>query len=267
MPLTGTNVTPFDFRPRTRILFGANEFARLGEIARELNATRCLVIADPGIVQAGYVQQAVRSLKARRMQVFEFHDFEPNPDVQMAEAAGAFCAQSNPDLIVAVGGGSTLDLAKAANVVASCSGSIRDYWGYGNVGKPLIPCWPCRPLRVRERGAVECDDVDPESNAKRIVGDARLVYQLAVLDPRVTLSQPAALTAAGGFEAIAHSLEALHSAKSTPISECFAREAWRLSTQSFGRVMKAPDDVDARGAPCWLRTLLGLLSKTRHWAL
>ena len=69
-------MSPFDFRPRTRILFGAGEFARVGEIAREVGGTRCLLVADRGMVDAGYAQEAIRSLKARRMEVFAFHEFD-----------------------------------------------------------------------------------------------------------------------------------------------------------------------------------------------
>ena len=88
-------MTSFDFRPRTRILFGAGEFARLGEVAREQNATRCLLIAGQNSVDSGHAQEAVRSLKARRMDVFAFHDFTANPTVAMVEAARDFaCAAS-----------------------------------------------------------------------------------------------------------------------------------------------------------------------------
>src|SRR5665213_2523731 len=80
-------MTSFDFRPRTRVLFGSGEFARLGEVARELGGSRCLLVADQGMVDAGYTQQAVRSLKARRMEVFAFHDFSADPTIAMVGSA------------------------------------------------------------------------------------------------------------------------------------------------------------------------------------
>ncbi len=132
-------MTPFDFRPRTRILFGAGEFARLGEVAREQNATRCLVLANQASVDAGHAQEAVRSLKARRMEVFAFHDFTANPTVAMVEAAREYAGPQAVNLVVGLGDGDALDFAKAVNVVISNGGSIRDYRGYGNVPKPLLP--------------------------------------------------------------------------------------------------------------------------------
>ena len=126
-------MTPFDFRPRTRIVFGTGEFARLGEFAREHNATRCLVLASQTSVDSGHAQEAVRSLKARRMEVFAFHDFTANPTVAMVGAAREFAGPQAVNLVVGLGDGDALDFAKAVNVVVSNGGSIRDYRGYGNV--------------------------------------------------------------------------------------------------------------------------------------
>src|SRR4029077_17877238 len=106
-------MTPFDFRPRTRVVFGAGEFTRLGEVARELGGTRCLLVADPGIVAAGYAPETMRSLKARRITIKGVHEFKANPTSAMVEAGSAFAAPLGIDLIVAVGGGSSLDCAKA----------------------------------------------------------------------------------------------------------------------------------------------------------
>ena len=119
-------MTGFDFRPRTRILFGAGEFARLGEVAREHNATRCLLLADRAMVDSGAEREAIRSLKARRMEVFAFHDFEPEPTVAMVEAAREFAAPQTVDLLVGLGGGGALDFTKAVNVVLNNGGSLRN---------------------------------------------------------------------------------------------------------------------------------------------
>jgi len=115
-------VTSFDFRPRTRILFGAGEFARLGEVAREQNATRCLLIAGQNSVDAGHAQEAVRSLKARRMDVFTFHDFAANPTVAMLEAARDHVAPQAVNLVVGLGDGAALDFAKLVNVLLTNGG-------------------------------------------------------------------------------------------------------------------------------------------------
>src|SRR5579863_10213568 len=132
-------MTSFDFRPRTRILFGAGEFTRLGELAREQGGTRCLVIADSGMVEAGYVNEATRALKARRMEVFAFHEFTANPTTTMIEAARDYASPLNVNLVVGLGGGSSLDCAKAINLLLTSGGAMRDYWGYGKAKQPLHP--------------------------------------------------------------------------------------------------------------------------------
>src|ERR1700733_11997813 len=120
-------MTPFDFRPRTRVLFGAGEFGRLGEVAREMGGTRCLVVADPGMLQTGYAKEAIRSLKARRMDVQAFHDFSVAPTSAMVENGAAAAAPERIDLIVSVGGGSSMDCAKGINFLLSNGGHIKDY--------------------------------------------------------------------------------------------------------------------------------------------
>ena len=247
-------MTPFDFRPRTRILFGAGEFARLGEVAREQNATRCLVLASQASVDAGHAQEAVRSLKARRMDVFAFHDFTANPTVAMVEAAREYAAPQAVNLVVGLGDGDALDFAKAVNVVIGNGGSIRDYRGYGNVPKPLLPMIAVPTVAGSGNEAQSnCAIYDPQDGSKHdgakvIVGDPKIFFRTAVLDANLTLGQPAALTAANGYDAIGRAVETLFSTRRTPISECFSREAYRLLDSAFGRVLRAPEDLEARSA-------------------
>jgi alcohol dehydrogenase len=242
-------VTPFDFRSRTRILFGAGEFARLGEVAREQNATRCLFLAGPNSVDAGHAQEAVRSLKARRIEVFAFHDFTPHSTVAMVEAAREFAAPLDLNLVVGLGDGDALDFAKAVNVVVANGGSIRDYRGYGNVPKALLPMIAV-PTAAGAGSEAHGTTVitDTEARSRVICGDPKIFFRTALLDPKLTLSQPAAETAANGFEAISHAIETLVSTRRTSISECFSRDAWRMLDASFERVLRVPEDLEARSA-------------------
>ena len=237
----------FDFRPRTRVLFGPGEFARLGEVAREHNATRCLLLADQAMLDAGYAQEAIRSLKARRMEVFAFHDFQPNPTVEMVSAACQYAAPHDVNIIVGMGGGSALDFTKAVNVVISNGGSLDGYWGYGNVPKPLLPM-----LAVPASAGAGSEALTTASIAhdgkEMTCGDPKMFFRAAILDPKLTLSQSPAATAAGGFEAISHALETLVSTRRTSISECFSREAWRLLDNHFEHVLQVPEDLDGRAA-------------------
>ncbi len=242
-------MTSFDFRPRTRILFGAAEFARLGEVAREQNATRCLLIAGQNAVDAGHAQEAVRSLKARRMDVFAFHDFTANPTAAMVEAAREYAAPQAVNLVVGLGDSDALDFTKLVNVLLTNGGSLRDYRGYGNVPKPLLPMIAVPTTAANGSEAQgNAAIADPDSRSKMICGDPKIFYRTAILDPKLTLGQTAAATAANGYVAISNAVETLLSTRRTPISECFSREAWRLLDASFARVVRVPEDLEARSA-------------------
>lgn len=241
-------MTPFDFRPRTRVLFGAGEFSRLGEVARELGGTRCLVVADQGMVERGYVQEATRSLRARRMDVSTFHEFTAGPTSAMVDAGAAAAAPNNIDLIVGLGGGSSLDCAKAINFVVSNGGSIRDYRGYGKAARAMLPMIAIPTTAgagsESQTSAVITDD---ETHAKMICGDTKAAFRTAILDPKLTVSMPHALTASTGYDAISHAIETLVSTRRNALSDCFSRSAWRLLNTNFERVLKEPEDLEARG--------------------
>lgn len=242
-------MTAFDFRSRTRVLFGAGEFARLGEVARELGGTRCLLVADRGMVEAGYAQEAVRTLKARRMDVFGFHDFGVNPTTAQVEAGRAFAATLEINLIAGLGGGSSMDCAKGINFVLTNGGRIQDYWGYGKAQRAMLPMIAVPTTAGTGSEAQSYALIsDAESQAKMAIGDPKACFRAAILDPKLTVSQPAAVTAATGYDAISHAVETVVSTRGNAISECFSREAWRLLNTSFERVLSHPDDLEARGA-------------------
>jgi alcohol dehydrogenase len=242
-------MTPFDFRPRTRVVFGVGEFARLGEVARELNGTRCLLVADPGMVDAGYAKEAVRSLKARRMDVFAFHEFSVNPTAAMMEAGSAYAKPHGIDLIVAIGGGSSMDCAKGINFVLSSGGRIRDYWGYGKAAHPMLPM-AAVPVTAGTGSEAQsfCIVSDPQTQVRMACGDPKAAFRVAILDPKLTLTQPKKVAAATGYDALSHALESLVTTRRTALSECFSRSAWRLVQSGFQRMLDNPADLDARGA-------------------
>jgi alcohol dehydrogenase len=242
-------VSPFDFRPRTRVIFGNGEFARLGEVARELGGTRCLLVADPGMVEAGYAKEAIRSLRARRMDVFAFHDFGSNPTAAMIEAGRDYAAPNQIDLIVALGGGSSLDCAKGINLVLSNGGRIQDYRGYGKAARAMLPMIAV-PTTAGSGSEAQtfCIVTDPSTGARVACGDLKLAFRAAVLDPKLTLSQPRELAASTGYDALSHALETLVTTRHTALSDCFARSAWRLTNSAFPRMLEDPGDLEARGA-------------------
>jgi alcohol dehydrogenase len=190
----------------------------------------------------------MRTLKARRMDVFGFHEFGPGPTISMVDAGAAYASPLKIDLVVGLGGGSSLDCAKAINFVVSNGGSIRDYWGYGKASRALLPMVAI-PTTAGTGGEAQTTAVvsDPETQANMVCGDSKAAFRLAILDPKLTLAQPGSLTASTGYDAIAHAIETLVSTRRNALSETFSRSAWRLLNSGFERVMKEPDDLTARG--------------------
>ena len=241
-------LSPFDFQLRTRLAFGAGTAEQLGHFARELRFKKPLLVADQGLRDAGHVDRAMRLLKAVDIDPVPFHDFDINPDTSMVERGRVFAEAHQVDGIIGLGGGSSLDCAKGINFVLTNGGTISDFRGYGKASKPMLPMIAV-PTTAGTGSEAQSYAViaDADSHLKMACGDPKAAFRLAVLDPELTLSQPASVTAAAGFDAIAHAVETAVTTRRTPMSTMFSHEAFRLLSGSFEAVLRAPRDLDARG--------------------
>jgi alcohol dehydrogenase len=239
----------FDFQPRTRVVFGAGAIERLGELARELNFRRTLLVADHGLLASGHVDEAVGPLEKAGVEVIRFHEFEVNPDSRMVENGTAFVAPLKIDSIVGLGGGSSMDCAKGINFLLTNGGQMSDYLGYGRATQPMLPMIAIPTTAgTGSEGQSYALISDADSHAKMACGDPKAAFRVALLDPVLTLSQPRSITATSGFDAIAHAVETYVTTKRNPLSELFSREAWRLLEPNYERVLSQPDNLEARGA-------------------
>ena len=240
---------PFDFALHTRVVFGEGSLDQLGALARELGFTRSLIVADKGIVVAGYVERAASILADAGIASHFFHDFDASPDARMVEAGRAYAASSGIDSIVAVGGGSSLDCAKGINFVLTNGGSMRDYRGFGKASKPMLPSIGVPTTAGTGSDAQSYALIsDPDTHAKMACGDPKAAFRVAILDPALTVSQPLIVTAVAGYDALSHAVEAFVTTRRSSVSELFARDAWRLLDGHFERVLLEPSDMAARGA-------------------
>jgi alcohol dehydrogenase len=239
----------FSFEIRTRVVSGEGKFEELGALVRELGFRRTLLAADRGMVAAGYAGQAVERLAAAGVETFPFHDFDANPDTAMIEAGRVFAAARGIDSIVGLGGGSSLDCAKGINFVLTNGGDMRDYWGWAKAPRPMLPMIAVPTTAGTGSEAQSYALIsDAATHVKMACGDPKAAFRAAILDPLLTRSQPRTVTAATGYDAISHAVESYVTSKRTPASLGFAREAWRLLEEHFERVLRDPDDLEARGA-------------------
>lgn len=242
-------ISPFDFQPRTRVLFGIGSFEQLGVLSRDLGFQRTLLVADHGMISCGYVAEAILLLTQAGIEVFSFHDFTVNPDTKVVEAGRSFAAPLGIDSIIGLGGGSSMDTAKGINFVLTNGGAMKDYWGHGKATQPMLPMIGIPTTAGTGSEAQSYALIsDAETHVKMACGDPKAAFKVALLDPRLTLTQPTDLTATTGYDAIAHAVETFVTTKRNPLSEMYAREAWRLLENNFGAVLAEPHNLEARAA-------------------
>ena len=240
---------PFDFQLKTRLIFGPGSVARLGEVVHTLHFTRALLVSDRGLLDAGHVERAMAVLADAGVDALPFHDFDVNPDTDMVKAGAAQAKTQGVDSIIGLGGGSSLDCAKAINFLLTNGGSMTDYRGYGKTTMPLLPMVAV-PTTAGTGSEAQSYAVisDATTHVKMACGAADAACRVAILDPELTLSQPSSVTAAAGFDAIAHAVETAVTTRRSEASRLFSHEAFRLLNRHFERVLAYPDDLDARSA-------------------
>jgi alcohol dehydrogenase len=250
LPGAGAGLLPaFDYQPLNRVVFGPGTLERLGELARWLGGSRVLLVTDPGLEQAGHPQRALASLRGAGLEVHVFDGVEENPTSRHVEAGVACAARYGIDLIVAVGGGSSMDCAKGINFLFTNGGQMADYKGYGKAKRPMLPSVGV-PTTAGTGSEAQCYALiaDEKTHLKMACGDRKAAFRVAILDPEVTVSQPRAVAAVTGLDALSHAVEAYVTTRRNPLSQLFAREAWRLLEANFETVLRQPNDLEARAA-------------------
>lgn len=244
-----TILVPVDSTPRTRMVFGCGTLQQLGPLAAEAGARRVLVVSDPGVVAAGHAPAGIRSLEAAGLQVQLFDGSRENPttaDVRRGvEAARPF----EPDLIVGLGGGSSMDCAKGINFLLSNGGRMQDYWGVNKATQAMLPliCVPTTSGTGSEMQSFALIS-DEDTHVKMACGDWKTAARVAILDPELTLTQPRSVTALTAVDALSHAVETFVSRKRNPLSQMYSRESFRLLSSSIHRVFSSPADLEARSA-------------------
>jgi len=239
----------FEFRATTRLVVGAGSIARLGELANGLGAARALVVSDPGVVRAGHAAMGIESLQQAGLEVACFSDVGENPTTDHVDAGTAVARAFRPDMIVGIGGGSSMDCAKGINFLFSCGGRMQDYWGRGKATSPLLPA-----IAVPTTAGTGSETQSfalitaADSGVKMACGDTQAAFRVAILDVMLTLTQPARVAALTGIDAVSHAVESHVSRAATPASRIFSLEAFRLLAKHLPRVFESPTDLEARSA-------------------
>jgi len=237
----------FDFQPRTRVVFGAESLDRIGELARELGARHALLVTDKGIVAAGHPARAIGFLEAAGLHVTPYDAVRENPTTVDVDRCVEAARQAGIDLIIGLGGGSSMDTAKGCNFLLTNGGRMQDYRGVGKATKPMLPLIA---VPTTAGTGSECQSFalisDEETHQKMACGDAKAAAKVALLDPLLTVSQPERVTACTGVDTLAHAVETAVTKRRTPLSAMYSDEAFRLGIGGLERVLRDPRDLEAR---------------------
>jgi len=246
-PVTSAGLPAFDYQPRTRVVFAPGAVQRLGDLVRELGGQRVLLVSDQGLGSAGHPQRAMDVLSQAGLHVTLFDEVQPNPTTDDVDRGLAVARAAQIDLIIGLGGGSSMDCAKGINFLLTNGGVMSDYKGTGHASRPMLPMVAVPTTAGTGSEAQSYALIaDSRTNMKMACGDPKASCRVALLDPELTLSMPAAVTAATGVDALSHAVESYVCTRRNTISILFAEQAFQLLERGLPQVLAAPRDLAAR---------------------
>jgi alcohol dehydrogenase class IV len=237
----------------TALRFGAGRIAELPAACRELAIARPLIVTDPGLADLPMIADAVASCRAEGLEAGLFSDIKGNPTGANVSAGVAAFRDGAHDGVIAFGGGSGLDAGKA---IAFMSGQNRPIWEFEDVGDNWTRADPAgiAPIVAVPTTAGTGSEVgrasvitDDEHHVKKIIFHPRILPQIVIADPALTLGLPAGLTAATGMDALSHNLEAFCAPGYHPMARGIAVEGMRLIHAWLARAVEDGGDLEARG--------------------
>ncbi|WP_243374253.1 alcohol dehydrogenase-like regulatory protein ErcA [Geotalea sp. SG265] len=229
-------------------IFGIDARKLAARYARNFGARKVLMVTDPGVIAAGWTEEILRDLKGAELDYTVFSAVTPNPKSEEVMAGAEMYRSSGCNTILAVGGGSPIDCAKGIGIVISNRRNILDFEGVDNVDLPSPPLI-CIPTTAGSGADVSQFAIitHVEKRVKIAIISKTLVPDAALIDPVVTTTMPADLTACTAMDALCHSIEAFVSTAHSPITDVHALQAMRLVAANLLQTLKEPENMVLRG--------------------
>ncbi len=240
-------IKPFSFTGARRIVFGTGSFAKLAEHIQALKGRRPLVVLDKNLAAAGFQEKVEEVLGQSGLKISFFDKADPEPKLDLADEGARIALKGKCDLVVGVGGGSAMDLAKAVAAVAGNQGHAVDYLGLNKVPGPGLPMIMI-PTTAGTGSEVTFTAVfvRPDLNKKEGMNSPYLYPDIALLDPELTLTLPPEPTATTGLDALCHAVESYTSINASPMSEMLSLEAIRLIAENLRTCVHNGRDLESR---------------------
>jgi alcohol dehydrogenase len=237
----------FSFELPTKIEYGVGAARGLVDAVKKRNAGKLLLITDKGIVSSGLLEKITGSLKAHKMNWKVFDNVEPNPKDYNVQQGAEIARRFGADCLVALGGGSPIDCAKAIAVLAFQGGAVRDYEGSDKIGADVLPLVAV-PTTAGTGSEVTFSSVitDSSEKFKFSIKDPKIAPKVALVDPEMTLTMPPELTASTGMDALTHAIEAFSAKVSEPIADSAALYAIELIARYLRIAVSESHNLEAR---------------------
>ncbi|MCI8895283.1 MAG: iron-containing alcohol dehydrogenase [Lachnospiraceae bacterium] len=237
----------FNFFVKSNIVFGRGAVEQLPDMIKGYGMQHVMVVYDAGVKAAGIAEQVMAQVEKAGVASTVFDGVIPNPTNEVVEEAAAIAKEKKIDGFVAVGGGSSIDLAKAINVLMTNPGKIGEYGGMNMVKND---CLPLIAIPTTAGTSSEITNVsaliDTEKVIKYVVIDNKIVASDVICDPDFTKTMPAGVTAATGMDAITHAVESYISNMATPLTGYNSLEALKIFREYLPRAVKDGSDMEAR---------------------
>ncbi|MBD3308428.1 iron-containing alcohol dehydrogenase [candidate division KSB3 bacterium] len=250
---------PFSFELPTRIEYGVDAALQIAEAVSDLNASRVLIVTDPGIRASGLLEDMLSQLGRKQIPWEIFDEVEPNPKDYNVQNGAEQARQHDIDCLVAVGGGSPIDCAKAISVVATHGGEVRTYEVRHNITGNVLPLIAV-PTTAGTGSEVTFGAVitDTRQHFKFTVKHANTAPKIALVDPVLTRTMPPALTAATGMDALTHAIEAYTANVAEPLADAAALYAIELIANYLRTAFSDGQNLEARSGMLVASLLAGI---------
>lgn len=240
----------FYFRMLTRIRYGIGISSRTAEFCKDQGGSKVFLMADKILQENKQLEPLIKSLEDADMEYILFTDIVPEPPVHVIDKVSDVMKAGNCDICVSVGGGSTIDTAKAVCMLQTNEGSVKEYLfgGSKTVTKPSVPliCIPTTAGTGAEVTAASVID-DTENKVKLSVTHENLIPPIALLDPTLQASLPPFVTATTGIDALTHAIESYVSLNANPVGDAYSLQTMRMIGENLRNAVADGSDLEARG--------------------
>ena len=236
-----------EFFVSSNVVFGKDAAKKLPEILKEYKAKNVMVVYDAGVKMAGIATKVLGEIEKADVKVTVFDGVIPNPTNEVVEEAAEIAKKENIDVFVAVGGGSSIDLTKAVNILMTNPGPIGQYGGIGMVKEDVLPLIA---IPTTAGTSSEITNVvaltDTEAVCKYVIIDNKIVADRVIADPEFTRTMPPSVTAATGMDAITHAVESYISNMATPLTEYHSLKGLQIFYENLPKAVADGNDMHAR---------------------